>query len=112
MLALLYYRAWRQGDPLSPYLFVKAVEILAIAVRNNDIGIREIEINGSDTKLLQFADDTTAVLSDLQSANILVSLLEESEKASGLRLNVQKTEAMWIGSQTERLLRIDRLELR
>ena len=50
------------------------------------------------TKLLQFADDTTAVLSDLNSANALFSLLEEFEKASGLKLNVKKTEAMWIGS--------------
>ena len=48
---------------------------------------------------MQFADDTTAVLSDLQSANALFSLLEEFEKASGLRLNVQKTEAKWIGPQ-------------
>ena len=48
--------------------------------------------------MLQFADDTTAVLSDLNSANALVSLLEEFEKASGLKLNVKKTEAMWIGS--------------
>lgn len=43
-------------------------------------------------------DDTTAVLSDLNSANALFSLLEEFEKASGLKLNVKKTEAMWIGS--------------
>ena len=50
------------------------------------------------TKLLQFADDTTAVLSDLNSANALFSLLEEFEKASGLKLNVKKTEAMWTGS--------------
>ena len=90
-------RGVRQGDPLSPYLFVTAVEILGIAIRNKD-SIKGIEINDLETKLLQFADDTTAVLSDLNSANALFSLLKEFEKASGLKLNVKKTEAMWIGS--------------
>ena len=87
----------RQGDPLSTYLFVTAVEILAIAIRNKDV-IKGTEINKLETKLLQFADDTTLILSDLNSANALFSLLEEFEKASGLKLNVKKTEAMWIGS--------------
>ena len=48
--------------------------------------------------MLQFADDTTAVLSDLNSAKALFSLLEEFEKASGLKQNVKKTKAMWTGS--------------
>ena len=90
-------RGVRQGDSLSPYLFVTAVETLAIAVRNED-SIKGIEINDLETKLLQFADDTTAVLSDLHSADALFSLLKEFEKVSGLKLNVKKTEAMWIGS--------------
>ena len=47
---------------------------------------------------MQFADDTTAVLSNLDSAQALFGLLELFEKASGLKLNVTKTEAMWIGS--------------
>jgi len=34
----------------------------------------------------------------LNSANELFSLLEEFEKTSGLKLNVKKTETMWIGS--------------
>ena len=72
----------RQGDPLSPYLFVTAVEILAIAVRNQ-ANIKGIEINGLETKLLQFADDTTAVLSDFNSAQALFKLLDKFEKASG-----------------------------
>ena len=90
-------RGVRQGDPLSPYLFIIAVEILAIAIRNRE-DIKGITIGGLETKLLQFADDTTAVLSDLDSTRALFGLLEIFEKASGLKLNVKKTEAMWIGS--------------
>ena len=90
-------RGVRQGDPLSPYLFVTAVEILAIAIRNQE-NIKGLTIDGLETKLLQFSDDTTAVLSDLDSARALFGLLERFEKASGLKLNVTKTEAMWIGS--------------
>ena len=58
----------------SDYLFVTAVEILAIAIRNKD-SIKGIESNDLETKLLQFADDTTAVLLDLNSADALFSLL-------------------------------------
>ncbi|KAL9957280.1 hypothetical protein ACROYT_G038896, partial [Oculina patagonica] len=90
-------RGVRQGDPLSPYLFVTAVETLAIAIRSQE-DIKGITINGLETKLLQFADDTTAVLSDVDSARALFELLARFEKASGLKLNVTKTEAMWIGS--------------
>ena len=57
-----------------------------------------IIIDGLETKLLQFADDTTAILSDLDSAQAFFILLELFEKASGLKLNMTKTEAMWIGS--------------
>ena len=70
---------------------------MAIAVRNQ-ANIKGIEINGLETKLLQFADGTTAVLSELNSARALFKLLDKFEKASGLKLNVTKTEAMWIGS--------------
>ena len=73
------------------------MEILAIAIQNPE-NIKGITIAGLETKLLQFADDTTAVLSDLDSARALFELLEFFEKASGLTLYVTKTEAMWIGS--------------
>jgi len=80
----------------SPYLFVAAVEILAIAIRSQD-DIKGIKLNTLETKLLQFADDTTVVLSHLDSARALFVLLDCFKKVSGLKLNVAKTEAMWIG---------------
>ena len=99
----------RQGDPLSPYLFVTAVEILAIAIRSQD-DIKRIKLNNLETKLFQFADDTTVVLSDLDSARALLVLLDRFEKVFGLKLNVAKTEAMWIGSLQSKTVKMNHLE--
>ena len=63
-------RRVRQGDPLSPYLFVLAVEILAIAVRQNTC-IKGISIANRKTKLLQYSDDTTVILAHINSARAL-----------------------------------------
>ena len=91
----------RQVDPLSPYLFVVAVETLALAIRQNP-QIIGIKIGGEETKLLQYAHDTTAVLSDIDSAQALFNLLEVFKNISGLVINSSKTEGMWIGSSRDK----------
>ena len=48
--------------------------------------------------MVQYADDLTALVSDIQSAQHLFKLLNQFEKFSGLKVNYTKTEAMWIGS--------------
>ena len=90
-------RGVRQGDPLSPYLFVVTIETLAIAIRQNK-DIKGISIGSEETKILQYADDTTAILADTSSATALFRLLDDFKIVSGLKINCSKTEAMWIGS--------------
>ena len=88
----------KRGDPLSPYSFIIAVEILAIALRQKE-SIKGITIGTEETKLLQFADHTTAVLADTSSAARLFEQLNKFEILSGRKINCSKTEGMWIGSK-------------
>ena len=73
-----------------------AVETLALAIRQNP-EIIGIKISGKETKLLQYADDTTAILSDIDLAHALFNLLKVFKNLSGLIINSSKTEGMWIG---------------
>ena len=69
-----------------------------ISIRKNP-EIDGIRIGNNETKNLQYADDTTAVLSNLDSANALFQLLDRFKNLCGLEINSSKTEGMWIGSQ-------------
>ena len=90
-------RGVRQGDPLSPYLFVLVVEIMANKIRQEK-HIEGISIKQCETKLLQYADDTSGLLRNLKSAKHFLQTVKEFGLYSGLTLNVEKTESMWLGS--------------
>ena len=53
-------RGCRQGDPLSPYLFVICAKFLATRIKNNK-NIKGITINNIEFKISQYADDTSAI---------------------------------------------------
>ena len=69
------------------YLFTVLVETLAIVIRQNK-DIKRITIGKEETKLLQYADDTTAVLSETKSAKVLFELLDLSRQILGLKNNL------------------------
>ena len=56
-------------------------------------------MGNNEIKVLQYAHDTTAVLSNLDSANALYQQLDLFKNLCGLEINSSKTEDMWIGSQ-------------
>ena len=92
-------RGVRQGDPLSPYLFLTAIEIMAISIRTNE-NIGDIKIGEDETKSLLYADDMTATLANISSVEKVIQILNDFEKCSGLKMNLSKTKAMWIGKKS------------
>ena len=71
---------------MSPYLFVIAIEILAIFIRSNT-NIKGITIGDNETKLFAYADDMTVLLSDITSAKELLDSLNTFAMYSGLKMN-------------------------
>ena len=92
-------RGVRQGCPLSPFLFVLAVEILALKLRH-DPDCKDIILpNSREARLTQFADDTTVISSSVASLKSSLQIINSFGSLSGLNLNKTKTKIMWIGSQ-------------
>ena len=53
-------RGCRQGDPLSPYIFLLCAEILAILLRKNN-EVKGITIDDTEYIISQYADDTSLI---------------------------------------------------
>jgi exonuclease III len=92
-------RGCRQGDPISPYLFILCAEVLACRIREDE-EIKGIQISDVEFKITQFADDTSLLQNgDRRSYDKLFTILESFENISGLKLNYEKTVNVWLGSK-------------
>ena len=97
------YRGVRQGDALSCLLFDLAIEPLAEAIRrSHDIKGIQIPSRREFLKIKLFADDTTVYLSDEDKMEDLQQILTEWCGISGAKFNIEKTEIIPLGSQSQR----------
>ena len=91
-------RGCRQGDPLSPYIFILCAEILSLLLRKNK-HIKGITIKNMEYLTSQYADDTSITLDPTEEnlRNTLI-VLKFYARASGLCINFEKTRVIWFGS--------------
>ena len=91
-------RGCRQGDPVSSYIFLLCVEVMAIMIRNNN-NIKGLSYCNHEYKILQYADDTALILDGSEhSLENALSLIGQFAKFSGLKPNYNKTVCVKIGS--------------
>jgi hypothetical protein len=93
-------RGVHQGYPLSALLFVISVEIMALRLRENK-NINGIKVKINDKahiiKIYQLADDTMLFVSSKTDIALAMNEIEIFGSFSGLILNRNKTEGIWIG---------------
>ena len=83
-------RSCRQGDALSPYLFILAIEPLIRKIKQDD-QIKGYKLpNGDTLKTNVFADDVTGYASCKKDLKRMIKTFENFEKATGLALNKTK----------------------
>ena len=95
---IILKRGCRQGDPLSPYVFVMCAEILSHVIREKG-DIHGIVVHGEESKVSQNADDTTLLVrEDIQKVTNIIRVLNWFRDVSSLDINKEKTKVVKLGA--------------
>ena len=98
---IMLERSCRQGDPLSPYIFLIVIECALEMIRSNN-NIAGVKIGGKEYKISAYADDVVCFLDGkVNSCRALFDDLGIFAKYSGLKPNILKTQAFWAGAHSE-----------
>jgi hypothetical protein len=89
----------RQGCPLSPYIFILTVELMNRWIRKKISQHGTQDKKGNNYLILQFADDTSfAINNNAKAIHDLFEHLRKFGEASGLKININKTEILLLGN--------------
>ena len=101
-------RGVRQGNPLSPLLFVLAADPLqSIMNKAREIGLFTLPLplqHSSDFPIIQYADDTLLILEvDAKQLVILKGLLQSFGSSTRLKVNYSKSLLVPINTSEQKL---------
>jgi len=86
----------RQGCRLSPFLFILMAELMSNKICQTD-SVKGIVLFNNEIKLSQFADDTNLFCANVASVEAALAVVNQFGEIFGLKLNTEKTKAMWLG---------------
>jgi hypothetical protein len=91
----------RQGDPLSPYLFLLVADTLQAMIQSAATVRHPID-NDRPCAVLQYVDDTLTVMrGDTVDAHELKNILQNFSQATGLKINYNKSTLVPIHMEAE-----------
>ena len=86
----------KQGDPISPTLFITHLERVLERLQDMEKGI---SVHGHCINNLRFADDIDVLASNWEDLQEMVDIVSEDGKKAGLIKNERKTETLVFGKE-------------